>query len=385
MVTQVAYKFRLYPTPTQKRQLAVEFGHARFVWNWALELRNKAYEERKESLNYIALSKKLTQIKKNECPWLNEAVASCHTQKLIELDKAFKNFFDKRAKYPRFKKRHQTQSVRYQLDKRQVEKNFSVKDKWLKLPKIGALKLKWSRHIEGVPKMATVSKDPSGRYVVSMACEVDIQALPARRHAVGVDVGVKDIAITSDGWKSGCAKYTSQYARQLRLAQRRLSSKRKGSNRRKKQQYRVARIHARIADSRRDFLHQLSSKLMNENQVICLEDLNIKGMLRNRRLSKAVADSGLFELRRQLEYKAKWTGRDVFVVDRWAPTSKTCSECGAYQEKMPLKIREWVCPDCATHHDRDINAAKNILMFGTVGSTETYKARGAVNKPRAAA
>jgi putative transposase len=239
--------------------------------------------------------------------------------------------------------------------------------------------------MEGVPKMATVSRDPAGRYFVSMACEVDIQALPTRRNAIGVDVGIKDIAVTSSGWKSGCAKYTYRYARQLKIAQRRLANKQKGSARRRQQQQRVARIHARVADSRRDFLHQISSKLMNENQVICLEDLNIKGMLRNCHLSKAIADSGLYELRRQIEYKAQWYGRDIFIVDRWAPTSKTCSECGAYQAQMPLKIREWVCPDCGEIHDRDINAAKNILMFSTVGSTETYKARGAVNKPRAAA
>jgi putative transposase len=202
---------------------------------------------------------------------------------------------------------------------------------------------------------------------------------------VGIDAGIKDVVVTSEGWKSGASKYTYHYARQLRLAQRRLSKKRKGSNRRRTQQQRVARIHARIKDSRRDFLHQLSSKLINENQVICLEDLNIKGMIRNRRLSKAVADRGLYEHRRQLEYKAKWTGRDVFVVDRFAPTSKTCSECGSYQTQMPLRIREWICPNRGENHDRDINAAKNILFFGTAGSAGAYKARGAVKTPRAAA
>jgi putative transposase len=327
----------------------------------------------------------LTALKKEQCPWLSEAVASCHTQKLIDQDKAFKNFFAGRAKYPRFKKRHQAQSVRYQLDQRHVEKNFNAEDKLLKLPKLGAFKLKWSRKMEGVPKMAAVSRDPAGHYFVSMACEVEMTALPTRKNAVGVDVGVKDVVVTSNGWKSGAGKYTYRYARQLKLSQRRLASKKKGSNRRRKQQHRVARIHARIADSRMDFLHQISSKLINENQVICLEDLNIKGMLRNRHLSKAVADSGLFELRRQLEYKSQWYGRDVFVVDRWAPTSKTCSGCGTYQPQMPLKIREWACPDCGEHHDRDINAAKNILFFGTAGSAGTYKARGAVKTPRAAA
>jgi putative transposase len=385
MVTQRAYKFRFYPTPQQKRQLAIEFGHARYVWNWALETRTKAYQELKERLPYSALSRQLTALKKEQCPWLSEATAGCHTQKLIDQDKAFKNFFDKRAKYPRFKKRHQSQSVRYQLDKRHVEKNFSAEGKLMKLPKLGALKLKWSRCIEDVPKMATVSKDPCGRYFVSMACEVEILPLPARRNTIGVDMGIKDVVVTSEGFKSGAAKYTYRYARQLKMAQRRLSKRRKGSNRRRRQQYRVAKIHARIADSRKDFLHQISSKLINENQVICLEDLNIKGMIRNRHLSKAVADSGLFELRRQLEYKAKWYGRDIFIVDRFAPTSKTCSGCGSYQSEMPLQVREWVCPDCDARHDRNINAAKNILMFGTAGSAETYKARGAVNKPRAAA
>jgi putative transposase len=385
MITQRAYKFRLYPTTQQKRQLAIEFGHARWVWNWALETRSKSYEERKERLNSIGLSRKLTKIKKAQYPWLSEATSGCHTQKLIDLDKAFKNFFDKRAKYPRFKKRHQSQSIRYQLDQRHVEKNFNAESKLLRLPKLGSLKLKWSRCIEGIPKRVTVSKDPAGRYFVSMACEVDILPLPARTNAIGVDVGVKDVVVASEGWKSGAAKYTYRYARQLKIAQRRLANKQKGSARRRQQQYRVARIHARVADSRKDFLHPISSKLINENQVIGLEDLNIKGMMRSHHLSKAVADSGLYELRRQLEYKAKWHGRDIFIVDRFAPTSKTCSACGAYQQEMPLKIREWRCSDCDTHHDRDINAAKNILMFATAGSAGSYQARGAVNKPRAAA
>ncbi|ADE13552.1 transposase, IS605 OrfB family [Nitrosococcus halophilus Nc 4] len=385
MVTQRAYKFRFYPTPTQKRQLAIEFGHARYVWNWALERRTKAYKAQGESLNTIRLSRQLTVLKQTECPWLSEATASCHTQKLRDQDRAFKNFFAGRGKYPRFKRRHQTQSVRYQLDQRHVAKNFNAESKLLKLPKLGTLKLKWSQRMGGIPKMVTVSKDPAGRYFVSMACEVEIAALPARKNAVGVDVGVKDVVVTSSGDKSGAPKYTYQYARQLKKAQRRLSKKKKGSQRRRRQQQRVARIHARIADSRRDFLNQQSSKLINENQVICLEDLNIKGMLRNRRLSKAVADCGLYELRRQIECKAKWYGREVLIVDRWAPTSKRCSECGTIQESMPLKVREWECPDCGTEHDRDINAAKNVLRWGTAGSAETDKARGAVKTPRAVA
>ncbi|KFI22874.1 RNA-guided endonuclease InsQ/TnpB family protein [Nitrosococcus oceani] len=384
MITQRAYKFRFYPTPTQKRQLALEFGHARFVWNWALETRTKAYQERGERLNNIGLSRQLTALKKAEYPWLSEATAGCHTQKLRDQDTAFKNFFAGRAKYPRFKRRHHTQSVRYQLDQRHVARNFNAESQRLRLPKLEALKLKWSRDIEGIPKMVTVSKDPAGHYFVSMACEVTIVPLPARRNALGVDVGVKDIAITSEGWKSGAPKYTDRYARQLKRAQRRLSKRQKGSGRRYQQRQRVARIHARIKDSRRDFLHQISSKLINENQVICLEDLHIKGMLRNRRLSKAIADCGLYELRRQIEYKAAWTGRDVLIVDRWAPTSKTCSACGTVQESMALKVRAWTC-GCGASHDRDINAAKNVLFFGTAGSAGTSKAHGAVKPPRAVA
>ncbi|ABA57686.1 Transposase, IS605 OrfB [Nitrosococcus oceani ATCC 19707] len=323
MIIQCAYKFRFYPTPTQKRQLALEFGHARYVWNWALETRTKAYQAQGESSNTISLSRQLTALKKTQCPWLSEATASCHTQKLRDQDTAFRNFFAGRAKYPRFKKRHHTQSVRYQLDQRHVAKNFNAESKLLKLPKLGRVKLRWSRGIEGIPKMVTVSQAPAGRYFVSLTCEVEILPLPVRRNAIGVDVGVKDVVITSEGWKSGAPKYTYHYARQLKMAQRRLSKKCKGSHRRRRQQVRVARIHARIKDSRRDFLHQISSTLIHENPVICLEDLNIQGMLRNRRLSKAVADCGLYELRRQMEYKAAWYGRDVLIADRWAPTSKT--------------------------------------------------------------
>ncbi|ADE15885.1 putative transposase IS891/IS1136/IS1341 family [Nitrosococcus halophilus Nc 4] len=226
MVTQRAYKFRFYPTPQQKRQLAIEFGHARYVWNWALEARTKAYKEDGESLNTISLSRQLTVLKKTACPWLSEATAGCHTQKLRDQDTAFKHFFAGRAKYPRFKKRHQTQSVRYQLDQRHVAKNFNAENQRLKLPKLGALKIKWSRNVGGIPKMVTVSKDPAGRYFVSMACEVEITALPTRKNAIGVDVGVKDVVVTSSGDKSGAPKYTYQYARQLKMAQPRFLSAR---------------------------------------------------------------------------------------------------------------------------------------------------------------
>jgi len=384
-----AYRLRFYPNAAQRQQLAVDFGCARWVWNAALDARGLAYRALGRSENHVSLGKAITELKQDpDYAWLKDANSTVLTQTLLDQDKAFQNFFEDRAEYPQFKKKQGPQSVRYQLDQRHIGRTFNAESGLLKLPKLGALKLRWSRAVEGTPKMVTVSRDACGRYFVAFGCEVEIQPLPPRLNSIGVDVGVKDVVVTSDGFKSGAPKYTYRYARRLKLAQRRLKRKRRGSNRYQKQQQRIARIHVRIADSRRDFLHQTSTKLVNENQVICLEDLNIKGMLRNRCLSKAVADSGLSELRRQIEYKAQWYGRDIVVIDRWAPSSKTCSACGSVQAEMPLKVRVWTCPDCGMAHDRDVNAAKNILFFGTAGSAGTTrkgKARGAVKTPRAVA
>lgn len=374
MVTrQCAYKFRITPTAAQRKQLAVEFGCARFVWNRCLELRSTAWKERQEKHNYVSLGRQVTVWKKTEFPWLADATSAGLTQALIDQDKAFKNFFDKRGKYPRFKSKWDKQAVRYQLDQRHIQSTYSGGE-FLKLPKLGFIKVRWSRIPTGIPKMATVSKDPSGRYCVAFACEEAVEALPLTGTALGLDLGVKDVVVASDGMKSGNPRHLKTQMRRLKFQQRRLSRMQKGSNRRRRQRQRVAKIHAHIAAMRSDFLHQTTTALIRRADVLALEDLNVGGMMKNHHLAGAIADVGMHEFRRQMEYKSAWYGRTVVFANRFAPTSKTCSECGSYQQKMPLSIRQWTCPDCGTRHDRDVNAAQNILSFATAG--EAGLARG---------
>lgn len=374
MVTrQRAYKFRIYPNAEQRHQLAVEFGCVRFVWNRCLELRSTAWKERQEKHNYVSLNRQVTVWKKTEFPWLADATANCLTQALIDQDKAFKNFFEKRGKYPRFKSKGDKQAVRYQLDQRHIKSTYSGGE-FLKLPKLGFVKVRWSRLPTGIPKMATVSKDPSGRYFVAFSCEEAVEALPLTGVSLGLDLGIKDVVVASDGAKSGNPRHLKKQLRHLKKQQRRLSRMQKGSNRRRKQRQRVAKIHAHIAAMRSDFLHKTTTALIRRADVLALEDLNVVGMMKNHALAGAIADVGMGEFKRQIEYKAAWYGRKVIFADRFAPTSKTCSHCGSYRETMPLSVREWTCPDCGTRHDRDVNAARNILSFTTAG--EAGLARG---------
>ena len=398
MITQRAYKFRFYPNAAQRHQLAVEFGNARFVWNRCLDLRTKAFDAYKAAVaagdasavkpswNYVSFSRLVTEWKHGEFPWLADSVAACLTQVLIDQDQAFQHFY-RRCKqgekpgYPRFKSRYDRQAVRYTLDQRQIDRTYQAGE-FLKLPKLGAVKIRWSQVPAGIPKMATVSKDPGGRYFVSFACEVEIEALPLTGKTVGLDLGIKDVVVSWDGeqaTKSGNPRHLKRRLKHLKQQQRRLSRMTKGSNRRNRQRLKVARIHARIAASRADFLHKTTTAIVKSADVIALEDLHVKGMVRNHHLAGAIADVGMGEFRRQIEYKAAWTGRKVIVVDRFAPTSKTCSHCGSYQQKMPLSVREWTCPDCHSCHDRDVNAAKVILKFATAGNAGTDARGGGKN------
>ena len=373
-----AYKFRFYPTAAQRQQLAVEFGNARFVWNRCLDVRSKAWEERQERHNDASLGRKVTEWKRGEFPWLADSASCTLTQCLMDQDKAFKNFFEKRGRYPRFKSRHDRQAVRYQLDQRQIERTYQAGES-LKLPKLGAVNIRWSQMPTGVPKMATVSKTPDGRYFVSFACEVEIQPAPLTGKAVGLDLGIKDVVVSWDGEravKSGNPRHLKGPLRYLKRQQRRLSRMTKGSNRRRKQRVKVAKIHAHIAAQRADFLHKTTTAIIKSADVIVLEDLNVKGMVKNHALAGAIADVGMGEFRRQIEYKAAWHGRRVLLVDRWFPSSKTCSDCGSDQPTMPLSVRVWTCPDCGSVHDRDVNAAKTILKFSIAGEAG-IQARGA--------
>ncbi len=378
MLIQRAYKYRFYPRAAQRRQLAVEFGHARFVWNRCLDLRGKAWTQRQERHTYVSLGRWVTAWKRGEFPWLADSASCTVTQTLIDQDKAFKNFFEKRGKYPKFKSRYDRQAICYQLDQRQIERTHQAGTS-LKLPKLGLLKVRWSQIPAGTPKMATVSKTPDGRYFVGFACEVEIKPLPLTGQTIGVDLGIKDVAVSSDGWKSGNPRHLKGQLKHLKRQQRFLSRKQRGSNRRNRQRLKVARIHARIAAMRQDFLHKTTTALVQRADVIALEDLNVKGMMKNHHLAGTIADVGMGEFRRQIEYKTAWTGRKVIVVDRFAPTSKTCSHCGSYQQKMPLSVREWTCPDCHSCHDRDVNAAKVILKFATAGNAGTDARGGGKN------
>lgn len=389
------FKFRIEPNAEQRKQLAIEFGNCRFIWNRCLDLRQKSYENYKLELesgiinavkpswNYVSMSRLVTEWKRGEFPWLADSVAQCLTQVLIDQDKAFQHFF-RRVKcgekpgYPRFKSRYGKQSVRYQLDNRIID-NIYRAGEFLKLPKLGAIKVRWSQVPSGIPKMATVSKDPCGRYFVSFACEVEIAELPLTGKTVGIDLGIKDVAVTWNGeeaTKSGNPRHLKRKLKHLKRQQRRLSRMTKGSNRRIKQRTKVAKIHAHIAAMRADFLHKTTTAIVRSADVIALEDLNVKGMVKNHCMAGAIADVGMGEFRRQVEYKSNLYGRRVVVVDRWFPSSKTCNNCGSYQDKMPLNIREWICADCVTLHDRDVNAAKNIRSFATGGEPGIARGEG---------
>jgi putative transposase len=374
MLIQKSYKFRFYPSKQQAEQLAVEFGHARYVWNFFLRQRSQAYKELGLSLNYVANSKYLTAMKKaQEWAWLNDCSSTVLGQKLNDLETAFGNFFKGWASYPKFKKKLHAQSIRYQLDQRQVFRTYKAGE-LLKLPKLGELKIKWSQIPAGTPKMVTVSKTAAGDYYIAFMCEVEQAAKPKTTKSVGLDVGIKDVLVTSDGDFSGAPKFTYKYARQLRKAQRVLSRRTKGSNRWDKQRIVVAKIHEKIGNCRRDFLHKLTSKIVAEYDYISVEDLNVKGMLQNRKLSKAVADVGIFELNRQLAYKTGWYGKDVTVISRWFPSTKTCSSCGQVHE-MKLSDRVMNC-DCGLNLDRDLNAAINIKWAGNVQRGEANQLIG---------
>ena len=364
MIIQRSFKLRVYPTKQQAKQLAIEFGCSRYIWNFFLRQRSLAYQELGESLNYVANSKYLTAMKKaQEWAWLNDCSSRVLQQKLRDLETAFGNFFKGRASYPKFKKKLHAQSIRYHLDQRQVLRTYKAGE-FLKLPKLGELKIKWSQVPAGTPKMVTVSKTAAGDYYVAFMCEVEQMPKPKTTKSVGLDVGIKDVLVSSDGYFSGAPKFTYKYARQLRKAPRVLSRRTKGSNRWHKQRVVVAKIHEKIGNCRKDFLHKLTSKIVTEYDYISVEDLNIKGMMKNRCLSKAIADVGIFELNRQIAYKADWYGKTVTKISRWEPTSKTCSCCGQIHD-MPLSVRVMAC-DCGLVLDRDLNAAINIKNAGMV-------------------
>lgn len=376
----MAYRFRIYPTTEQRTALAQAFGCARYVYNWGLEQRTRAYYDEGRSLSYTETAKMLTTLKReDDTRWLSDVSSVVLQQSLRNLEQAFQNFFDGRACYPNFKRKHSKQSARF------ASNAFTLRGKALTVAKVpGVLNVRWGRDLEGVPSSVTVSRDPAGRYFVSLTCEIEKEPLPTTNTSVGVDLGVTDLVVTSGGFKSGNPRHLDADLYRLRKAQRRLSKKQKGSQNYRKQRQRVARLHARIADKRKDFLHKLSRRIVDENQVIAFETLAVKHMQKNGSLARHIADASWSELVRQVQYKAEWAGRTVVQIDRWFPSSKRCSDCGYLSPKMPLDIRTWRCPDCGSIHDRDVNAAKNIRTVGLTGLALSENDCGGHSKTREA-
>ena len=354
------FKYRFYPTSAQRLELAQTFGCTRFVYNWALALRTNSYYQDNVSLSYTDTSNALTKLKKDpEKPWLKQVSAVPLQQGLRHLNTAFINFFAGRNKYPRFKKKNGKQSAHY------APNAFKWNGTSLTLAKMSQpLKIRWSRHFSGQPKSVTISKDPSNRYFVSFLVEEELEQWQSATEEIGIDLGIKDVVVCSNGFASGNPKHYQKYQARLKTLASRLAKKKKGSNNRYKARLKVAKLHAKIADCRKDFLHKLSSKLVSESQAIYTETLAVKNLMANHKLAKAIADCGWGEFLRQLEYKAKWHNRKIGAIDRWFPSSKRCNPCGHVIDKLPLSVREWRCPSCDSLNLRDYNSSLNILAVG---------------------
>ncbi|MFD5328537.1 RNA-guided endonuclease InsQ/TnpB family protein [Streptomyces sp. NPDC127092] len=359
-----AFKYRFYPSDAQAAELSRTFGCVRKVYNLALAARTEAWA-RQERVNYNRTSALLTAWKRTEeLAFLNDVSSVPLQQCLRHLQTAFTNFFGKRAKYPRFKSRKRSRkSAEY------TTSGFRFRDGRLTLAKMTEpLDIVWSRPLpEGAsPSTVTVSQDSAGRWFVSLLCEdVSVQPLPAAGQAVGVDVGLDHLLTLSTGEKIANPRHERRDRAHLARAQRSLARKAKGDGaNRVKARRKVAKIHARIADRRRDGLHKLTTRLVRENQTIVIEDLTVRNMVKNRSLARAISDAAWAEFRSLLEYKARWYGRKVVAVDRFFPSSRLCSHCGIVSERMPLDVRTWTCEDCGTTHDRDVNAARNLLAAG---------------------
>ncbi|MFD8215457.1 RNA-guided endonuclease InsQ/TnpB family protein [Streptomyces sp. NPDC059697] len=357
-----AYRYRFCPTDAQAAELSRTFGCVRKVCNMALAARTQAWA-RQERVNYNATSAMLTVWKKTgELAYLNEVSSVPLQQTLRHLQTAFTNFFGKRAKYPRFKSRKKSRkSAEY------TTSAFRFRDGKLTLAKMTEpLDIVWSRPLpEGTsPSTVTVSQDSAGRWFVSLLCEdPSVKPLPATGQAVGVDAGLDHLLALSTGEKITNPRHERRDRAALARQQRRLAKKEKGSANRARARLKVAKIHARIADRPRDTLHKITTRLVRENQTIVIEDLTVHNMVKNHRLARAISDAAWSEFRSMLEYKAQWYGREVIAVDRWFPSSRLCSACNTLQDTMPLNVRTWTC-DCATTHDRDVNAAHNLLAAG---------------------
>jgi len=381
------YRFRLEPTPLQEEGFRRYAGARRFVWNWALATRQAFYRETGKTLSRVALSALFTALKKEpDTAWLSEVDSQLPQQAIIDLYRAFEAFFERRAKFPRFKSKRRD-TARFRIPQR-----IALADGFVSVPKIGRVKVRQSQSVEGVTKSATFKRDACGHWFVSLVAEMEMPTvalpLPVEERTVSVDLGLKDAVVTSDGDRVAAPRFYRAAQRQLRRAQRAQSRKVKGSKNRAKARQRVARVHQKIAAKRNDFCHKLTTRLVKNHDAVCIEDLNVKGLARTK-LAKSILDASMGTIRRQLAYKGVWYRTHVVAVGRFYPSSKLCYECGYKHDGHTLADREWACPSCGSVLDRDLNAARNIKREGlrmlAVGHTDSLNACGeTVRRPMGA-
>ena len=353
----IGIKYRIYPTSEQQQQLAQMFGSNRFVYNYFLNLKKTTYEADKRSIGIVECSQLLTSLKQHpNYQWLQNASSTGLQQSLRHLDRAYQSFFKTKKGYPKFKSKYARQSISF------TKGHVRFVDKGILIPKLKSpIRIVQSRELPSIPSSSVLSKDAAGRYFISFTCECDGETLPTVNKAVGIDLGLKDTVVCSDGFKSGNPKHYKRLDARLKFYQRRLAKKEKGSNNRRKARFKVAKVYAKIKDQSLDFLHKLSRKLVNENQGIAIENLVIKNMMKNHKLARSIASASWGELVRQLTYKAAWAGRTLLTLGTYVRSTGVCYQCGwESPERLKLSVREWTCESCKTKHDRDISAARII-------------------------
>lgn len=359
MEVKKAFKYRIYPTKEQEVFLAKHFGAKRFVFNYFLNQRKNTYLENKKTLNYYDNAKSLTILKKqDEFTWMKEINSQSLQSSLRDLDVAYNRFFSKKGKFPRFKSRRDKQSFR-------VPQFVSYSEGKLHIPKLkSSIRVKEDRPLTGDILFATISKTSTNKYFVAITCETEHMPYIKTDKQIGIDLGIKTLAVCSDDQTFENGKTYYKYQKKIIYRQRQLSRKNKGSSNRSKQRLLLAKIHEKIRSVRSNHLHQITTKLVRENQTICFEDLTVINMMKNHCLAKSISDVALGEFIRQIEYKCKWNEREAIKIGRFFPSSKTCYECGFINQDLKLSDRKWICPRCEVKLDRDLNASKNILREG---------------------